>query len=77
MAKEIRRYYAEIVIETDASDMPRMSSWVNSRLRSAVDMSDHGMVAIAIFDEKEVMVGQSVVGQPETVSPADLFREAS
>lgn len=77
MAKQIRRYYAEIVIETEESDLPRMSNWALSRIKSALDMSDHGMVAIAIFDEKEVMIGQNLVGTPQTVDPSELFREAS
>jgi hypothetical protein len=77
MAKVVRRLYAEVVIETDESDMPKMRSWVVSRLKSAVDMSDHGMVAVAIFDEEEVMIGQNLVGQPQTLTASELFKEAS
>lgn len=77
MAKVVRRLYAEVVIETEESDMSRMSSWVISRLKSAIDMSDHGMVAVAIFDEEEVMIGQNLVGQAQTLSATELFREAS
>jgi hypothetical protein len=73
MAKVLKRFTAEVVIETDESDMPKMAAWVTSRLKSAVDMSDHGMVAVAIFDEEEVMIGQNLVGQPETVHPSELF----
>jgi hypothetical protein len=54
-----------------------MRSWVVSRLKSAVDMSDHGMVAVAIFDEEEVMIGQNLVGQPQTLTASELFKEAS
>ena len=77
MAKVVRRLYAEVVIETEESDRSRMSSWVISRLKSAIDMSDHGMVAVAIFDEEEVMIGQNLVGQAQTLSATELFREAS
>lgn len=77
MAKVVRRLTAEIVIETDESDMPRMAAWVISRLKSAVDMSDHGMVAVAIFDEEEVMIGQNLVGRPQTLTTSELFEEAS
>lgn len=77
MAKVVRRLYAEVVIETEESDMARMSGWVISRLKSAIDMSDHGMVAVAIFDEKEVMIGQNLVGQAETLSTTDLFEQVS
>lgn len=72
MAKEVRRLTAEVVIETEPQDMARMAAWVVSRLKSSVDFSNHGMVAIALFDEEGVMIGQNMVGQPETVSQAEL-----
>jgi hypothetical protein len=77
MAIQVRRLYAEIVIETDEKDMPKMSNWVVSRLKSSVDMSDHGAIAIAVLDEEEVVLGQNVVGQIQTLSPAELFDQAS
>lgn len=79
MAREVKRLTAEIVIETEPEDMGRMTAWVVSRLKSSVDFSDHGMVAIAVFDEEGVMVGQNMVGQPRTLSQSEIqemFKEA-
>lgn len=72
MAREIRRLTAEIVIETDAEDVNRMTAWVVGRIKSSVDFSDHGAVAIVLRDEDGVIVGRSQVGQFSTISGQQL-----
>lgn len=79
MAREVKRLTAEIVIETTPEDMARMTAWVVSRLKSSVDYSDRGMVAIAVYDEEGVMIGQNMVGHPRTLSQSEIqemFKEA-
>jgi hypothetical protein len=72
MAKEVRRLTAEIVIETDADDLARMTAWVVSRVKSSVDFSDHGAVAIIVRDEEGVIVGRSQIGEFTTISELQL-----
>lgn len=80
MGKVVRRLTAEIIIETEPQDMAQMAAWVVSRLKSAVDFSNRGMVTVALFDEEGTMIGQNMVGSPETISPEqiqEMLKEAS
>jgi hypothetical protein len=72
MARELIRLTAEVIVEAEPKDLLKMKAWVVSRIKSSVDYSDHGMVAVAVFDEEGVMIGQNMVGQPETLSQAEL-----
>lgn len=64
---------ARIVIECPVEDADKMTSWVTSRVKSAVDFSNNGMVAIAVYNEDGVMVGTNTVGQSQSMTQSELL----
>lgn len=65
MTNAVGVIYATIVIEcpTDA-ELQKAMAWVQSRIKSAVDMSDRGAITVVLTDRDGKPVGQNIVGAP-------------
>lgn len=58
---------ARIIFEADADEFDRMKQWLLGKVKGLADYSQKGMVAIAVYDEDNELLGFSVTGSP---SPA-------